>query len=104
MVKENLLAKPKGRVIKLSDGKNYTLSPFNLNTLANLEEEFDCDIEDLQNKLTGRSATAFRKLLWVLLRDEYPDLTLSGVGKLVALAQMTEVVKELSTALDGLVV
>ena len=99
---KDLLATPKGKTIKLSDGKEYTLAPFTLNTLANLEQEFDCDLEELTAKLAKRAATSFRKLLWVLLREDYPDLTLEGVGKLVELNQMNEVVSELTSALEGL--
>ena len=99
---KDILATPKGRTIKLADGKEYTLAPLTLNTLANLEEAFDCDLEELQSKLAKRGATAFRKLLWVFLRGDYPDLTLVGVGDLVELSQMSEVVTELTAALEGL--
>jgi len=97
-----ILATPKGKTIKLADGEDYTLAPFTLNTLANLEEEFDCDLEELQTKLTKRTATAFRKLLWVLLREEYPDLKIDGVGKLVELSQVSSIVEELTAALGAL--
>lgn len=98
----DILATPKGRIIKLADDKEYTLAPFNLNTLANLEEAFDCDLDKLEEKLSGRTATAFRKLLWVLLREDYPKMTLIEVGKLVQLDQMTDLVEELTAALGEL--
>ncbi len=101
MVKD-ILATPKGKTVTLADGKEYTLAPMNLNTLANMEETFDCDLADLTEKMSGRSASVFRKLLWVLLREDYPDLTIDKVGKLVQLDQMTSVVAEITASLEGL--
>jgi len=101
-MKKDILATPKGKTFKLADGKEYTLSPFNLNTLANLEEAFDCELEELESKLKKHSATAFRKLLLVLLLEDYPDLTLIDVGKLVSLDKMTDIVAELTIALGEL--
>jgi len=100
---ENILAEVRGKTIKLADGKDYTLAPLNLNLLANLEAEFDCDLEELGAKLsTGRVATAFRKLLWLFLRDNYPELKEVDVGRLVEVSIMTDVVAELTLALEGL--
>ena len=99
---KNILATPKGKTITLSDGKNYTLSPFNLNTLANLEEAFDCDMGELQGELSGRMATVFRKLLYVLLMQDYPDLTEIDVGKLVEVDGVGALVKELTAVLNKL--
>ncbi len=101
MAKE-LLNTPKGKKIKLADGKTYTMAALNLNVLANLEEAFDCDFEQLEAKLTKRSATGFRTLLWVLLRDNYPDITLADAGKLVQLDQMIPIINELTTIFEGL--
>lgn len=98
----DILKTPKGMTIKLADGKSYELAPFNLNVLANLEEEFDCDIEDLGAKLTQHTASAFRKLLWVLLRETYPDMSVSDVGKLILLDQMRPVIEEITTALEAI--
>jgi len=102
-MKDDILATPKGRTVKLADGKEYTLSPLNMNLLVNLEEAFDCDLDDIEAKMNeGRKATVFRKLLWLFLRDEYPNLSLTDVGKLLQLNQMTEIVKELTEVLEGL--
>lgn len=98
----DLLATPKGKVIQLADGKEYTLSAFNLNTLANLEEAFDCDLNELQDKLSKRTASGFRKLLWVLLRGNYPDMTLDEAGSLVSLDKVTAITEELSASLGEL--
>ena len=100
---KDILAEVKGKTIKLADGKEYTLSPLNLNLLANLEEAFDCGLEEMGAKLsTGRAATAFRKLLWLFLRDNYPELKEVDVGKLVEVSNMKEIVAEVTVALEDL--
>ncbi len=97
------MSTPKGKVITLADGKKYTLAPMNLNTLTNLEDEFDCDIEEVQVKMvTGRKASVFRRLLWVFLKEDHPDLTLKDVGCLVVLDQMADIVADITAALDSL--
>ncbi len=99
---KDILATPKGKVVTLADGKEYTLSPFNLNTLANLEETFNCDLGELKGKLTGRTATAFRKLIHVLLMENYPDLTLTDVGSLILMSALKEIMPSLTEALSKL--
>lgn len=101
-MKENVLKSPRGRPVKLADGKTYILAPLSLNTLANLEDEFDCELDELEAKLKGRTATAFRKWLWVLLRENYPDMTLEETGKLVELSQMDAIMAELTATFDEL--
>lgn len=99
---DDLLKAPKGKMLKLADGAEYTLSPLDLTTMASLEEEFDCDIDELPTKLVKRSATSFRKLLWIFLRDNYPEITLSTAGKLVTIEIIDTVIGELLSALEGL--
>jgi len=101
MAKNNSLKKPK-RTIKLADGKEYTLSPFTLHVISSLEQEFDCDFAKLDKKLKKHTASAFQKFLWILLRDQYPELTFEKVGNLVEFDQVTAVVEELNAALEGL--
>ncbi len=97
-----VLQEPKGTIIKLADGKDYILAPLTLNTLANLEEAFDCDLSKLQVKLASKTASGFRKLLWVLLQDNHPDVSLQDAGKLVSLDQMGEIITQLTSVLEGL--
>ena len=98
----DVLAIPRGKVIKLADGNEYMMSPYNMNIMANLEEEFDCGLEKLGEKLTDRMFTTLRTILWVLLRDNYPDMTLQEAGKLVEMDQVGDVLKEIMSALNGL--
>jgi len=101
--KTNILEEPKGRKITLADGKVYTLAPITLHTLATLEQGFDCDMEGFEAKLKEqRSFTVFEKLLWIFLQDDYPNMTMKEVGKLVQVRQVGEVIKELTDALNEL--
>ena len=98
-----LLETPKRKVITLADGKKYTLSAMNLNTFCNLEEEFDCDIEDIQVKLAeGRKASILRRLLWIFLQEDYPELSKTDIGKLVPLIGMEVILKDVMEALESL--
>ena len=81
--KENILKYPEGQEITLGDGKAYKLAPFNLNTLAAIEDILDCNIINLDKKLEERTASTIRKMLFVLLHDNYPDLKLEDIGELV---------------------
>lgn len=100
MVK-NILVKPTGKEIVLADGKTYMLSPINLNILASLEEEFDCNLDELDKKLAGKQASALRTLLYALLKENNPKLDKKQIGELVTLDNMAEissVVAEILTA------
>jgi len=103
-VKKDILATPKGKVITGTDGKKYTLAPLCLNTFANIEEEFDCEMVEFQEKLKKRSYSQIRRLIWVLLHEGYPDLSLSDVGKLIPLNVdlLTAIMNEIAVAFDEL--
>ena len=96
----DILATPKGKMVKLSDGKEYQFPPMNLTVMADIEEAFDCDIEEVIGKLASRSATNVRKLLWILLKYEYPEMTLKEAGQLVLMSAFSEVTKEILLALS----
>ena len=88
---KNVLAKPKGKVITLIDGKQYNLSPINLNVLVALEEEFNAGLGELANTLMKRQASTLRSLLFVLLKDNYPELDKNKIGELITLDNMAEI-------------
>lgn len=89
----NILAQAKSSVITLGDGKEYRLSPVNLNTLADLEEEFGCSLEELRKKSDRQSFAVLRTLLLVFLRENYPTITKRQIGKLVTVKLLPEVSK-----------
>ncbi len=98
----DILTTARGTKIKLADGNEYLLSPYNMNMMADLETEFDCDLSELGDKLKGRRYTTLRKLLWIFLRDNYPDMTLTDAGKLVEMDQVAEILTKIMDILSGL--
>jgi len=97
---KNILGTPEKKTIKLGE-KDYELSPLNLNVLASIEEEFDCGIDKLGPKLEKRQASTLRKLIYILLKDQYPDLTLTKIGELINLKNLAEISEALAKALAG---
>jgi len=86
-----LLKKVEPRKVTLADGKEYKLGPVNLNVLTGLEEEFGCALDELEKKLAKPRASHLRILIYVLLRENHPDMTQDGVGKLVSMDILPEV-------------
>ena len=98
---DELLKEEKPRVITLADGKEYKLGPINLNVLANLEEEFNSDLGKLGQKFDKHQASSFRSLLFVLLKENHPEITKEQAGKLVsidAMPKISELVNEVVRA------
>jgi len=88
-----LLKKMEPKKITLADGKEYKLGPINLNVLTGLEEELGCGLDELGKKFAKPRASHLRTLLYVLLRENHPDMTQDGAGKLVSVDIMPEVTK-----------
>ncbi len=88
------------KTIKLGD-KDYRLSPLNLNVLADIEEGFDCSIDRVGKMLDKKRASALRRLVHILLKQEYPDMTIEKIGELINLSNMAEVSEALAKTLAG---
>ena len=100
----NILKYPEGKEIILGDGKTYKLSPFNLNVMLAIEEEFDCNFSEFGNLLVMgkvKEADALRKLLKILLTEKHPELSLSEIGGLITLDNINEANDAVGTALFG---
>ena len=95
-----ILGTPERRTIKLGD-KEYRLSPFNLNVMADIEEEFNCSIDLVGKELNKRRMSDMRKLLYILLKHEYPELTLSKIGEIIDVDNLAEVSEALAKTLAG---
>jgi hypothetical protein len=83
----NILYQEQPRKVILG-GKEYTLSPVTLFTLANIEHEFGCGIGQVQSQITSQPATSLAKLLYALLRENYPEVTPDQAAKLVTLEDL----------------
>jgi len=93
---ENILAEAKTREVELADGKVYKLSPLNLNVMAKLEDSFECGLDKLMQEFEKKQASSFRKMLFILLQDNHPEITLEDVGKLVPMSKFAEISKIIS--------
>ena len=70
----------KTAVVKLADGKEYTLREPSIDTLENLD--FDMSkIDEIKN---------IKKLVWLLLKEDNEGLTEKQYGKLIILSMMAE--------------
>lgn len=98
-----LIKEPKGRTITLG-GKEYQLSPLNLNVMVAIEEEFDCNLPDLgklfSNKKT-KQLTVMSKLIYILLKENYPKLTQVELGKMVIVDNLAEISDAVGKILAG---
>lgn len=73
------------------DGRDYVLS-FSLNAMCAVEEALGAPLMELQAQLDAPSATDLRGLLWALLRDHHPDVTLQDAGRIAAVSKVAEAV------------
>jgi len=92
----NILAREKPKTIKLADGKEYTLPPIDMTTLANIEKSMGFGLGKFAAKLESETMTTLRALVYALLKENHPELTLDGVGHLITLKE----IKELSVTIS----
>ena len=93
----NILEQEKPKSIKLSDGKEYTLPPIDLTTLANIEKTMGFGLGRFAIKLETESMTTLRALVYALLKENYPDMTLDGVGHLITIKEIADLSETIST-------
>jgi len=96
----SVLGTPEKKTIKLGE-KDYQLSPLNLNVLADIEETFGCSLLKLGKELDKRQAITLRKLLFIFLKEQYPEITLTEIGKSITPSNMPAILKDLAVILRG---
>lgn len=92
----NVLAQEKPKAIKLADGKEYTLPPIDMTTLANIEKTIGIGLNKFAAKLDVEPMTTIRMLVYALLKENHPDLTLEGVGHLITLKEIKDLSETIS--------
>lgn len=102
MPEENILAQEQPKGIVLADGKEYTMPPLTLNTLCNLEDALGFGIDQLQTQFNTKMATTLRSFLFALLKENYPDMTLEGTGRLVTADKLKPIVDLITSTVGGL--
>lgn len=90
----------KVRKIKLGD-QEYELPRCSVNILEEMEDEFDCSSVDIPELLQKRMAGTLKRLLWVLLRKKYPEMTPEIIGDLVDTGNLEHVSNEVGSVLGG---
>ena len=90
MEEVNLLTEEKPRAIKLADGKEYSLPPLNITTLANIEKTMGVGGKKLSLKMENEPVQSIQLFVWALLKQTNPDLTLEKAGTLVDFKSIKE--------------
>jgi hypothetical protein len=88
MEEVNILAEAKSKSIKLSDGKEYKLPPIDMTTLANIEKTMGFGLGKFASKIENETMQTLRSLVYALLKENYPELTIEQVGRLVTLKEI----------------
>lgn len=97
--KENILETSKPKSIVLADGNEYTLPPIDLTTLANLEKSLGFGTAQLQEKLESETMITLRALIFGLLRENYPDMEIEKMGRLITPKEISTMVITISEIL-----
>ncbi len=93
----DILTTEKQRTIKLADGREYKLPLINLTTLANLEKTMGFGLGKFAVKMESETMTTLRALVYALLKENHPELTLDGVGHLITLKEIASLSETIST-------
>ncbi len=93
----NILAQEKPKTIILADGKDYILPPIDMTTLANIEKTMGFGLGRFAVKMEVETMTTLRALIYALLKENHPELTLDGVGHLITLKEITSLSETIST-------
>ena len=93
----NILTQEKPKSITLADGKEYTLPPIDMTTLANMEKTMGFGLGQFASKMDTETFTTMRLLVYALLKENRPELTLESVGHLITLKEIATLAETIST-------
>lgn len=85
----NILEQAKPKTIKLADGKDYELPPIDMTTLANIEKTMGFGLGKFSERMNNETMTTLRALVYALLKENQPELTIEQAGRLVTLKEIT---------------
>ena len=97
MAEVNILAQEKPETLKLADGKVYSLPPIDMTTLANIEKTMGFGLGRFSVRMENEPMTSLRVLVYALLKENHPELTLEGVGRLITLKEIAALSETIST-------
>ncbi len=96
---DELMKNPKTPTIEIN-GKVYTMPLLNANILATIENELGCGLSGLRELFQSKQMGTIRTLAWAILRDDYPELTIEEVGKVIKLKNLSEVSDKIFTVVE----
>ncbi len=86
----NILAEDKPKTIKLADGKEYTLPPIDMTTLANIEKTMGIGGRKVATQLESEPLQTMQLFIYALLKEISPDITREQAGRLVTIKEMPQ--------------
>ncbi len=86
------LLKEEKQTIKLGD-MEYDLASINLNILSAIDDEFG-GFGGLVEQFKARQNKTIRSLLWIMLKDKYPDITREIIGTQIKTFKEIKVVSD----------
>ena len=93
----NILAQEKPKTIKLADGKDYILPPIDMTTLANIEKTMGFGLGKFGAKMEDSPMATLRALVYALLKENHPELTIEQTGHLITLNEIASLSETIST-------
>ncbi len=97
MTEINILAEEKPKIIKLADGKEYTLPPIDMTTLANIEKTMELGGRKFLIQMDSEPLNTIRLFIYALLKETSPDLTLEQAGRLITMKEIPQFSETIST-------
>ena len=98
MVEEiSILAQEKPKTVKLADGKDYTLPPIDMTTLANIEKTMGIGGKAIILKMESEPSQTLQLFIYALLKETCPEITREQAGRLITLKEMSQFSEAIST-------
>jgi len=97
MSEVNILAQEKPKTIKLADGKDYTLPPIDMTTLANIEKTMGIGGRKFISQMDLEPLQTIQLFIYALLKETSPEITREKAGHLVGLKEIPQFSETIST-------
>lgn len=90
MTDVNILVTEKPKTIKLADGKDYSLPPIDMTTLANIERTMGMGGKSVILKMESEPLQTLQLFIYALLKETSPEITREQAGRLVTLNEIPQ--------------
>jgi len=92
----DIMAEEKAKTVTLSDGKEYTIPPFTITLLANVEKTMGIGGKKLKEKIENEPLQSYQLIIWALLKQNHTELTPESAGLLIGLKEVKNFTEYLS--------